>query len=71
MFTFTSIVLEVVEMAEEKETNTSEMESQHKAQVMADHTDKSTVHHEMDHMAHEPEEGHKTMDWASPIKPVL
>jgi hypothetical protein len=30
MFTFTSIVLEVVEMAEEKETNTSEMESQHK-----------------------------------------
>jgi hypothetical protein len=71
MFTFTSIVLEVVEMAEEKETNTSEMESKHKTQVMADHTDKSTVHHEMDHIAREPEEGHKTKGLGKSIKPVL
>jgi P-type Cu2+ transporter len=59
-----------VEMAEEKETtNPSEMDSPHKTQVMADHTDKSTVHHEMDHMAHEPGEGHKTKGLGKPSKP--
>jgi hypothetical protein len=70
MFTFTSIVLEVVEMAEEKETtNSSEMDSPHKTQVMVDHTDKSTVHHEMDHLAHYAGEGHKTKGLGKPMEP--
>jgi Cu2+-exporting ATPase len=64
------LVLEVVEMAEEKETtNSSEMDSPHKTQVMADHTDKSTVHHEMHHVAHEGGEGHKTKGLGEPSKP--
>ena len=58
-------------MAEEKETtNSSEMGSPHKTQVMADHTDKSTVHHEMDHMAQEAGEGHnKAKGMLKPSEP--
>lgn len=48
-------------MAEEKEkTNSSEIGSRDKTHAMANHGDKSIIHHDADHIAHEAKEGNKT-----------
>lgn len=55
------MIPEVVEMAVEiGKTNSSEIDSRDKTHAMADHDDKSTIHHDSDHMAYEAKEGNKT-----------
>lgn len=57
-------------MAVEKEkTNSSEINSRDKTHTMADHDDKSPIHHDADHMAHEAGEGDKTKGMHHPMKP--
>lgn len=54
---------------EKKKINSSEMDSPDKTHAMADHNDKSTIHHEMHHVAHEAGEGHKMEGMGKPMEP--